>query len=241
MTRFPYSLDAAPVPRAFGLVVLQVDETIEPDFRRLMPAGAALYVSRVPSGAELMPETIAGMEADLPRAAALLPQAPDYDAVGYACTSGTAQLGAGTVEALVRGACRTARVCNPLTAAVAACGALGAARVGVVSPYIPAVAAPLLRAFAGAGIETPQVASFGEEVEANVARIDAASVAAAARSVAQGAEAVFLSCTNLRTLDLVGPLEAELGVPVFGSNLALAWAMAGRDCAFDCALTRAEA
>jgi maleate isomerase len=35
-----------------------------------------------------------------------------------------------------------------------------------------------------------------------------------------------LSCTNLRTLDVIDDLEAELGVPVLSSNLALARHMA---------------
>jgi len=37
---------------------------------------------------------------------------------------------------------------------------------------------------------------------------------------------VFLSCTNLRTLDIIDPLEQALGIPVISSNQALAWHMA---------------
>ena len=39
-------------------------------------------------------------------------------------------------------------------------------------------------------------------------------------------DAVFLSCTNLRTLDVIDEIEAELGLPVVSSNQALAWHMA---------------
>jgi maleate isomerase len=37
------------------------------------------------------------------------------------------------------------------------------------------------------------------------------------------AEALFLSCTNLRTFDALEPLEQELGKPVISSNLATMW------------------
>lgn len=37
-----------------------------------------------------------------------------------------------------------------------------------------------------------------------------------------GAGAVFLSCTNLETLEVIGPPERDPGLPVFGSTLALA-------------------
>lgn len=229
MTGVPYTLAETPEAGRLGLVVLQVDETIESDFRRLLPDNVTLHVSRVPSGAELTPETIAGMEHDLPAAVSLLPQAPEYDAVGYACTSGTTLLGADRVAGLIRANCKTRVVCNPLDAATDAFRHLGTPNIGLVSPYVASVSEPLARASETSGIAVRAALSFGEKIEANVARIDAPSIRAAAHEVAKtdGVEAVFLSCTNLRTLDILPDLEHELGLPVVSSNLALAWAMAG--------------
>ncbi len=223
-----YHLDDDTGARAtLGLIVLQVDETLECDLRFCLPdPELAIHISRIPSGAELTRETIAGMEAALPAAASLLPQKPDYDTVAYACTSGTTLLGAERVGDLVRQGCRARHVTNPLTAALAAFRHLGASRIGLVSPYIDEVAQPVRDAFIADGIEVPQAVSFGERVEANVARIATASVAEAACSVATGADAVFLSCTNLRTRAVVPDLEAKLGIPVISSNLALLWHMA---------------
>lgn len=230
MTGFPYDLAEAEGRAAtLGLIVLQVDETIEQDFRRLLPGQeVALYVTRIPSGADLTPDTIARMARDLPGAASLLPPAARFGAVGYACTSGTTLIGVERVEELVRQGCRTEQVCNPLTATQAALRHVGARRIGLVSPYSASIAADMQAAFEAAGIEVPRAISFGEEVEANVARIDPLSIAAAARAVAAGGgiDAVFLSCTNLRTLGLIEGLEDELGLPVISSNLALAWHMA---------------
>ncbi len=230
MSGFDYELT---LPRAgtgaLGLIVLQVDETIESDFRRLFPDPAlALHVARVNSGTDLTRETIARMEADLPGAARQLPQAPNYAAVGYACTSGTTLIGADRVAELVSGGCTTGVVCNPLSAAQAACRHLGVRSLAVVSPYTPDIAEPVCAAFEAEGIAVANALHFGEEVEARVARIAPQSVYRAAVEAAQGsgAEAVFLSCTNLKTLEVIGPLERDLGMPVFGSNLALAWDMA---------------
>ena len=225
-----YRLSEPDGRRRLGLIVLQVDETIEEDFRRLLAPSTALHVTRIASGAELTPETIAEMEARLPAAAGLLPPAVDFDAVGYACTSGTTLIGAERVAALVSSGCRTRAVTEPLTAALAAMGHLGARRIGIVSPYIASVAEPVRRAFEAAGVEVSATISFGEEVEARVARIDPASITEAAREVAGRGDVdmVFLSCTNLRTLDVIDGLEATLGLPVFGSNMALAWDMARR-------------
>nr|MBA3251536.1 Asp/Glu racemase [Geodermatophilaceae bacterium] len=37
------------------------------------------------------------------------------------------------------------------------------------------------------------------------------------------AEAVFVSCTNLPTYDVIAPLEAELGKPVLTANQVTLW------------------
>lgn len=228
MTAFRYVLQEDTLPR-LGLIVLQVDETVEQDFRRLFPPDIArLHISRVPSGAELTPDSIATMETTLPTAASLLPAAQPFDAVGYACTSGTTLIGAARVQNLIAQATRARAVTDPLTAALAQCHALGLKRIGIVSPYIASVANPIRAAFEAAGIAVPDTLSFGEEIEARVARIAPASIADAARDLARRTtlDGVFLSCTNLRTLDILAPLARELGLPVLSSNQCLAWHMA---------------
>ena len=228
MTRLGYSLaEPTGTGATLGLIVLQVDETVERDFRRLLAPEVTLHVTRIPSGDNLTPDTIAAMERALPRAAALLPPAAAFGAVGYACTSGATLIGAARVAELVRGATGAATVTDPLSAAVAALDAVGARSIPLISPYIEPVAEPIRRAFETAGFEVPAAVSFGEAVEARVARIDAASVRAAARDAATaGADAIFLSCTNLRTLAVIDGLEAELRRPILSSNQVLAWHMA---------------
>ena len=212
----------------FGLIVLQSDETIEADFARIFADdGMAVYVSRVPSGADVTPDTLAAMAAELPRAAGLLPPSLHYEAVGYGCTSGATVIGSDRVAALVSATADVGAVSNPLTAVQAGLRALGVARIGLVSPYIQSVTAPLCKALKDYGIEVATEVTFDEAEDAKVARIGPASIAQAARAVGDSdVEAVFLSCTNLRTLDIIAPLEAELGKPVISSNQALAWHMA---------------
>lgn len=227
---FPYKL-TSPIgtTATLGLIVLQVDETIEQDFRRIFDDPAvALYISRIPSGADLTPDTIAQMALDLPRAASLFPPAAQFDCIAYACTSGTTLIGAERVDHLVRGQTNTTAVTNPLTATIAALALSNVKSIGIVSPYIASVATPIKQAFERAGVHVPATLSFGEEREANVARIDPASIRDAALAIGQDPEvdAVFLSCTNLRTLDIIADLERALGKPVLSSNQALAWHMA---------------
>lgn len=226
MTALPFSTDKGLAPR-LGLVVLQADETIEGDFRRLCPAGAELLVSRVPSGEQVTPESLAQMEAHLTAAAALFPRGARFAVTGYGCTSGAAQIGPARVAALVRAGAPSDQVTEPVSALIAACRAMGLTRLAFLSPYVETVSGRLLQVLERAGVATPVFGSFEEPHEATVARIDAASILAAGLDLARGTEvdALFLSCTNLRTLDVIAPLEAALGLPVLSSNLVLAWHM----------------
>ena len=228
---FPYELTEALGPKArLGLIVLQTDETIEQDFRQAFPSGdIALYVSRVPSGAAVTPETLSAMAGELTASAALLPSSVAFSAIGYGCTSGATMIGADRVAALIaQGVQPGAGVTNPLTATLAGLRALDVSKIAIVSPYIASVCAPMQAAFEAQGIAVHQTVSFGEEIEERVARIDPASIyqAACVAGADPSVEAVFLSCTNLRTFDILADLEAELGKPVLSSNQALAWHMA---------------
>jgi maleate isomerase len=229
VTGFDYRMTGPIGSRArLGLIVLQSDETIEHDFRRMVPVDSIdLYVSRVPSGLEVTGDTLRDMENHLPAAAGLFPRGVAFGAVGYGCTSGTSVIGPERVAALVGAGCETAAVTEPVSALVAACATLGVGRLAFLSPYIADVSATLRGALSGLGVETAVFGSFNEAEEARVARIDGASVIAAATALASAssAEAVFLSCTNLRTLDVIGEIEARTGKPVLSSNQVLAWHM----------------
>ena len=226
MTTFAYSADPAERP-ALGLIVLQSDETIEGDFRRMLPQGVPFFVSRVPSAPEVTSETLQQMAGHLTASAGLFPRAVRFGAIGYGCTSGTAQIGAGRISELIKAGISADQVTQPVTALIAACQALGLRRLAFLSPYVAEVSGRLREVLGEAGVETPVFGSFDEAEEAKVTRISAASVHQAAVELARqgGVDGVFLSCTNLRTMTVIDGLENALGLPVLSSNLVLGWHM----------------
>ena len=229
MTVLSYTLDPDdPSAVPMGLIVLQTDETIEPEFRTLLSDDPGpLYVSRIPSGTDVTPDTLARMEVDLPAAADLLPKARPYKVVGYGCTSASSVIGSDRVELMVKQTCDVRTVTNPLRAAAACAADRGVSKFALLSPYIEQVNTPLRRAFAAQGISMDVFGTFGEVEEARVVRISTASVVEAAVRLGSdpSVEAVFLSCTNLRTCRAIPQIEAQIGKPVLSSNQSLAWHM----------------
>jgi maleate isomerase len=131
---------------------------------------------------------------------------------------------------LIRKGVATNAVTEPVSALIAACRALKITRIGLISPYIAQVSDKLVRVLADADIHVTTFASFNEAEEHQVVRIAPESIAHAATEMAQNSdcEAVFLSCTNLRTLDVIDDVEAATGLPVLSSNQVLAWDMLRR-------------
>lgn len=235
--RLDYELDGGAGYRArLGLIVLHVDETVEPEFRRLIDHdGVAVYCTRIRSGTEATAESLQDMAERIPEAARMLPPASPMDVVGYACTSGATLIGPDAVADSIRDARPTdhpnqfgeSGVTDPLTALKAACHALGVRRPAFVSPYIAEVSSAVRNALAADGLTLSTVGSFEQSEEHTVARIRPASMLEAILRVGRAApcDGVIVSCTNARTLDVLAHAEAELERPVISSNQALAWHM----------------
>jgi maleate isomerase len=225
----PFKLDNGIANRAaLGIVVLEKDETLEPELASVFrDDGVALYHSRIPSDDEINHETLQAMALELPKALALLPASRPLDVVAYGCTSASTVIGQENVAAMVRAVHPRASVTDPITAVMAACRHLGIRRIAMLTPYAEAVSAAMRALLESNGFEIVTLVSFNQSSDPAVARITPASIVEAIRELGSHdrAEAVFASCTNLRTFSILDAAEQSIGKPVVSSNAALAWDM----------------
>ncbi len=221
----PYKLDSADgkITR-LGLIVLQSDETIENEFRRIFSdPSTALYHTRISSAPEVTPETLALMEKEIPHAVQMFPRV-ELDAIGYACTSGATVIGPENIAKAVQSIRPTTLVTDPLTATIAWCRANKVTRLGFLTPYIASVSDGMRTKLVDAGLEIVSFGSFEQEDEHTVATISESSILAAVEVINTAeCQAIFISCTNLRALNVVKSAQRILGKPIVSSNTALAW------------------
>lgn len=177
---------------------------------------------------EITPETLPEMEAALPTAVGLLPSAFPMDVIGYACTPGATIIGADNISRIVTRTFPSAKTTDPITAAMAALQHLGMRKTGLVTPYVEDVSAAMIDLLQRNGFEVVNFGSFEQKEDATVARITPDSIYNAVCDIGalDDVEAVFVSCTNLRTFDVIERAERNIGKPVVSSNQALAWHMA---------------
>ncbi len=211
-----------------GLILLQSDETLENEFRIVLPQasqGVACFHNRLPSQAEVTPDTLQQMKAELPRAASLFPETMPLDAVAYCCTSGATVIGRDNVAKSIQAVHPQAKTTDPMTAVVEACRALNVKKMGLLTPYIESVSTAMKALLVSEGIEIVSFASFEQSNESIVAHIDEKSTLKAMIEVGSHSdcEVVFASCTNLRTFGVLQEAEDRLNKPVISSNQALLW------------------
>jgi len=222
-----FDVDAGQARRAaLGLVVLQADETIENDARRIVPSdGVRVYVSRIRSAPLITTETLNSMAGDLAASAGMLPDAVTFDVIGYGCTSASMAIGEEQVFANIRQAKPDVTCTTPITAAFAAFDAFKARRIGVLTPYPADVNRIVADYIAARGFHVPVFGSFNADRDTVVARITPQSIEQGVREIIKHGEvdAIFVSCTSVRLMQDCAELEKHLGIPLTSSNHAMAW------------------
>jgi len=207
-----------------GLLVPSSNTTMEPEFHGMAPEGVSVHTARM-----RLEEVTAGglveMAEDAGRAAGLLATA-EVDVIVYGCTTGSLVGGVEWEENLVQRIEDGTGVPTLSTsgAVVDAINALNVKRVAVATPYTDDLNRLEVAFLKSHGIEVTDIRGLGLVMNVDIGRIDGAVVRELVRAVADGADGVFISCTNLPTVDLIAPLEAELRQPVVTSNQASLWA-----------------
>lgn len=213
---------------SIGVIALAEDRAGVWDFEQFLKdvPDVGIFSTRVPMSADVTPQSLAAMGEHLGFAArTLLPGSP-LDAIAFSCTSGTVAIGLDKVHATISAARPGIPVSTPIEAGLAALRKLGTSRIALLTPYRPATADLVADFFVENGLSIEARLTLALTGDLDMNRVSADCLIKAARTClaqAPDSEALFTSCTGLRTSPLIQRLEDEIGIPVVTSNQALAW------------------
>jgi maleate isomerase len=172
-------------------------------------------------------EELEKMERGVEEAAMLLADA-HVDIIAYGCTSGS----------LFRGLGHDLRIAKSITektglpaVATASCVVdalrfLKVRTVSIATPYVDEINNLERKFLFENGFEVLQMRGLGIEDNLTIGRIlDQSIIELARKANHQRAQAIFISCTNLPTIDIIPQLEENVGKPVISSNTATFWSM----------------
>ncbi|MDL4819481.1 maleate cis-trans isomerase family protein [Actinomadura opuntiae] len=202
-------------------VVAPFDFALDRELWRWTPDDVSLFMTRLPYVPVPVTVEMASALSDqsIVRQAVRDVLSPEPLAVAYACASGSFIRGkAGELQ--LHQAMRSAGAPAATTtsgALVESLRLLDAGRIAVVTPYIDAVTERLVSFLGEYGIEV--VASVGMGLLSHIWKVGYGEIVSAVSSVDRPeAEAVFISCTNVPTYDIIAPLEQRIGKPVLTAN-----------------------
>ncbi len=219
-----------------GVIVSPPNTVVEGEFWQMVPQGVSVHAARLgrPEGlaGRLGADVILRTNDDLPRAAKSLSELR-LDVVVFAHTAGSMVQGPEYDTQLLTMMESTVG-CPAVTTASAIVAALTQAevkRLALLTPYPEQMTlmeqeylertAPGLKVVAHRSLSVSSGLAIGE-LEPSVAYREA-------RNIDTGqADALFLSGTNWRTVDMVEKMESDLGIPVFTANQVTMWAALGK-------------
>ena len=222
---WPPSLDIdTGLSKRIGLLALANDVVIEGEMRRMianLPIG--LHVARVAMPSFGSVEALGALRDHLGAAMENLVPRNRLDVVAFGCTSASAIIGEDEVIRLIQQARGSPILCtNPVAAAARCLEARGAKRIALLSPYPELICAITIEFLRSRGFEVVRTVSFDTVGDENISRISSRSIAEAVTVLAdEPSDAIFVSCTALRVVDLIEPLEAATGRLLVTSNQAL--------------------
>ncbi|MDX3229741.1 decarboxylase [Streptomyces sp. ME19-01-6] len=216
-----------PQPQRGVGVVAPFDFALDRELWRWVPDKVSLHLTRtpfVPVEVSLDLARLVSEHETLHEAVrALCAIAPEV--VAYACTSGSFVGGVAGERAMCAAMTQAGEMPSLTTsgALLEALQEIGARRIAVVTPYTKSVTDSLEEYLGEAGITVTGRAYLG--LTSHIWKVPYRDVVDMARQAVVGAaDALFISCTNLPTYDVIPQLEAELRMPVLSANQVTMWA-----------------
>ncbi|WP_280538203.1 aspartate/glutamate racemase family protein [Halopenitus sp. POP-27] len=214
-----------------GVVVPSSNTTVEPEFRAVLPDDCTVHAARVPLE-DVTADELEEMADHAERAASLLADA-SVDGVAYACTTGSLIHGSGFDTRLESRLSEAAGVPATATArsVVRALSALEVDRVAVATPYTATLDRMEREFLTDNGIEVVSIDGRGLVENTAIGALDPADAEDHGRAVLSAtpdADALFISCTNYRSIQALASLEAAFDLPVVSSNAATIWDLCTR-------------
>ena len=219
----PYLLDILN-PRV-GVVTLSTDFTIEQDYRRICHnVPVDIFVNRIPFENPLTNENYLKMANHLPKITEDILPGQKLDTIAYGCTSGTIAIGEEKIISQIHKSKPGVQVTTPITAALRAFEKLNIYKIAILTPYPKVVNKTVYDYLQNKQIEIDSFSGFNLEYDSDIAKVDPQHLIKTIKNINySNVDAVFVSCTALRIVEVLQEVENFIKKPVISSNQAIIW------------------
>jgi maleate cis-trans isomerase len=209
-----------------GLIVPSTNTVNEPEFNMMAPAGVSIHSARIMLLGKATEASYFKMGEETSRAASELGTA-EVDVIAWGCTSGSVVLSREKLEGMIVEASGIPAA-TTISSVLAALDAVGAKNIALGTPYVNFVNEAEVKFLDDAGLKV--ISWYGlelgetQEERRGIGRVPPESLFRLVRYIDRPeVDTIFLSCTNLATVQMIADIEEEIGKPVITSNQATFW------------------
>ena len=211
--------------KRIGLIVPSTNTVMEPDLYRHLPNSVTVHTSRMLLEGSVTVETEELMlDVYLPECARQIGTLQP-DVVVFGCTSAGALRGPAYEQELAEEISRAtgAPTVTIMGAVVEELRRLEFNSVAVLTPYSEEINDTIKDSLEASGFTVPYINGMDVRGAFNIAAVTPAEIISYTREQLKGVESdcLFVSCANLRSVEVLGELEAVAGRPVLTSNQAV--------------------
>ncbi len=209
-----------------GVILPSLNVTMEPELYRMAPEGVTFHFTRT-FLAKGTKEGLESMQQDVEPCTKMLMTA-EVDLILFGCTSGSLVGGLGFDTKIINQIEDISKIkaITTSTAVVEVLKAFNFGKITIGTPYIDEVNQLEKKFLEDSGFGVIDIVGLDYTTGAQLHKEDAETVYNFVRRLKlDGADCIFLSCTDFHSLDAIRYLERDIGLPVVTSNTASMWSV----------------
>ncbi len=207
-----------------GFIILSMDLVMEENIFRLCPEGVGPSITRLKTHNDCNVERLAEQIDGMAEAASILQPQAQPGVIYYACTSGSIVIGEDRVREEINKGAPWAKASTLVTGAVNALRRFDAKKIVVATPYLDEINTMEAVYLEQKGFDVLDIQGLNIIDCEAMGRIKPSFIRDFALSIDRpDADAIFVSCGGIRTLDVLQEIEDAAGKPVICSNQAMMW------------------
>jgi maleate isomerase len=196
-----------------GFILMSTDLAAESDFFDIVPKDVAIHITRLKTNDYTTNETLSKHIEYMADAASRIQPDVKPNVISYSCTSGSIVIGEEKIMAEIKKGAPYAIPMTLVTGVVDALRELQIKKIVVGTPYLDEINTKEAEFFYNKGFEIINIqglnlttgTEFGREIDD------------------KDADAIFLSCGGIRSVEVIQEIENITGKPVITSNQAQVW------------------
>lgn len=207
-----------------GFILMSTDLAAEADFFDMAPEGVAVHITRLKTDDYTTAETLSRHIEHMADAASRIQPDTRPDVISYSCTSGSIVIGEQRIYEEIRKGAPWARPMCLVTGVVDALRELGARKLVVGTPYLDEINTAEAKFLVAKGFDVLDIQGLNLTTGIEFGQVTPAFWKKFALAIDRPeADAIFLSCGGIRSLEVVEEIEQATGKPVITSNQAQFW------------------